>query len=70
MNSVWEKVSIRRTSGLPGSPTSDSAQPNSTETSSTWSTSPLAKAPITVFGISLSRKSTVPALFTFSALSI
>ncbi|MNT17178.1 hypothetical protein D3C72_1523160 [compost metagenome] len=60
LNSVCEKVSIRLTSGLPGSPTSDSAQPNRIETSSTCSTSPLANAPNTVLGISLSRKSTVP----------
>ncbi|MNX26610.1 hypothetical protein D3C86_566830 [compost metagenome] len=68
LNMTWEVASIRRTTGLPRSPSCDSAQPNSTANSSTCSTSPVANGLTTVLGISFIRNSTVPPLVSLSAL--
>jgi hypothetical protein len=50
-------------------PSSASAQPNSTENSSTCSTSPVAKALTTVVGMSFIKNSTVPPPVSLSAFS-
>ena len=64
LKNTCDSWSISRTTGCAGSPRSASAQPNSSENSSTCSTSPLAKAPTTVFGMMRRRKSTAPVLFS------
>ena len=68
LNSTSEVASITAATGLPRSPSIDSAQPNSTANSSTCSTSPVANALTTVVGISFIRKSTKPPEVSLSAL--
>ncbi|MOA64541.1 hypothetical protein D3C78_1906250 [compost metagenome] len=62
VNSTCENFSIKSNTNVPRPPNLCSAKPNITENSSTWRISPLAKASTMVFGITCSRKSTVPCI--------